>query len=157
MSMEAVFEDKEIREFLSNMDKRLKHIKDGKKEYVGLISANVYADVMDHFEKESGEDGAWKAWSNIYDQHMKRIGRGGNKKLQFNGRLRQNFKPTNIRQSSKGINWYNNAKTKSGYAYAWGHDEGDGKLPQRQFMWLSDKALDKISEQTLQFMLEKGI
>jgi hypothetical protein len=54
--------------------------------------------------------------------------------------------------------WFNDARTKDGYPYAAGHDKGTaaGKK-QRDFMWLSDKAMDKISQQTLQFMIDEGI
>lgn len=157
MAMEAFFDDKEVSKFLSEMDKRLKDIENGKKQYLGLLSSIVYRDVLEHFENERGPKGAWDPWSDVYREHMQRIGRAGNKILQFNGRLRQNFMPTNVRKSSQGINWFNNAKTQSGFPYAWGHDEGTGKLPQREFMWASEKALDNMAEQTLQFMIEKGI
>lgn len=155
--MEAVFDSKEVRDFLKGMGDRLKDVKDGRKKFVGLLSAIVYGDVMDHFEKEKGPEGKWKAWSDIYRKHMATIGRGENKMLQFNGRLRQNFKPTDVTTSNKGITWFNDAVTKGGYPFAWGHNAGDRKLPQREFMWLSDKALEEISEQTLQFMIDEGV
>lgn len=157
MSMEFTYDDKEVRAFLKNMDSRLKDVKDGKSKYVGLLSAIVFKDVIDHFEKEEGPDGTWKPWSKIYKQHMEDIGRGGNKILQFNGQLRQNFKPTDSRNSSDGIVWFNNAKTKSGFAYAEAHDEGGGSLPQREFMWASEKAVDEMADQTLAFILDEGV
>lgn len=151
------FEDKDVRDFLSKLDKKLKDVKDGKKKYAGLLSAIVFRDVTDHFSEEQGSKGKWKAWSKSYRDQMQSIGRENNKILQFNGRLRNNFKPTDYKSQSDGILWFNDAQTKSGYPYAAGHDKGDGKLPQRDFMWLSPAALDKISEQTLQFMLDEGI
>lgn len=157
MAMETVFEDKELRKFLQNMDERLKNIKDGKRQYMGLLSAIIFKDVTEHFEKEEGPDGKWKPWSKIYRDHMNEIGRGGNKILQFDGRLRQTFKPTNTRSNSEGISWFNNAKTKGGFPYAAAHDEGGGSLPAREFMWASDGALEKMAEQTLAFILETGV
>jgi len=158
MSFEASFDDKEVKKFFKNLDKKLSEVKDGKKKYVGLLSAIVYGDVMDHFEQEKGEKGAWPAWSSIYAEHMKRRGDANGKILQRSpARLKQNFKPESYKIKSKGFNWFNDAKTKSNFPYAWGHNEGDGKLPQRDFMWLSDKAMEKASVQTLQFMLEEGI
>jgi len=53
--------------------------------------------------------------------------------------------------------WFNDAKTKSGAPYAAIHDKGLGKQAKRDFMWLSNDAMEKISEQTLQFMLDEGL
>lgn len=153
---EAVLDDKEVTDFLKGLDTRLKEVKDGKKKFVGLLSAIVFGDVISHFEQEKGSDGKWKSWSSSYKKHMNQIGRSGNKVLQFSGRLRQNFKPTDYKSSRDGINWFNDAVT-NGYPYAWGHNEGDGKLPKREFMWLSDKAMDSITEKTLQFLIDEGV
>lgn len=157
MSYEAIFEDKELRKFLQNMDSRLKEVKDGKKKYLGLMSAIVFADVIDHFEKEQGPDGKWNPWSKIYKEHLDEIGRSGNRILQFDGKLRQSFKPTNVKSSSSGITWFNNAKTSKGFPYAAAHNDGGGRLPQREFMWSSQAALEKMSGQTLAFILDEGV
>lgn len=152
------FDDKEVREFLAQLDERLKDIADGKKKYAGLLSAIVFQDVSNHFQQETGSEGKWAAWSNSYRKAMEAAGRGNNKILQYSGRLRQNFKPTDYRVQNKGILWFNDAQTKGGYPYAAGHDKGTaagGK--KRDFMYLSDKAMDKIGEQTLQFMIDEGI
>jgi len=157
MAAEFIFEDKQVKDFISAIAKNMSHVQGVKKEYVGLLSALVIKDVDDHFAKEEGPKGKWQPWSDIYRKHMNRTGNGGRGLLKFSGRLRQNFKPTDYKKSSEGVMWFNNAKTKSGYPYAAGHDEGDGKLPQREFMYLSDKALDDIAGQTLMFVLDKGI
>lgn len=154
--MEAEFQDEGLRKFLGQLDKNLKDVKNGKKEYAGLMSAIVFQDVLSHFEKEQGSGGAWKPWSESYADAMAKSGHGGNKKLQFSGRLRQNFKPTSFRSVKDGVLWFNDALTKEGFPYAFAHDEGDGQ-PKRDFMWLSDKAMEKMSEQTLAFILDKGI
>jgi hypothetical protein len=106
---------------------------------------------MDHFKKEEGPDGKWKPWSDAYKQAMEKAGYGGNKILQFSGRLRQNFKPSSYRKDAKGILWFNDAQTKGAFPYAAFHDET------REFMWASPKAIDQICEQTLAFMMEEGI
>lgn len=153
----AQFDNAEVRTFLKGVAKNYTDVQKQGKKYVGLLSAIVFKDVISHFEKEQGSKGKWKAWSPTYEKHMQEINRQGNKILQFSGKLRQNFKPTDYKTSSKGISWFNDAKTKSGFPYAAAHDNGGGRLPQRDFMWLSDKGLEQISVQTLQFMLEEGI
>jgi len=157
MATEVIFEDKDIQNFLKNIDRRLKDVGDGKRKYLGILGAIVFRDVMEHFEKEEGPDGKWKPWSDVYKKHMQRTGKSGNKILQFNGRLRQNFKPTNVKSSSEGISWFNNAKTSTGFPYAAAHDEGGGSLPQREFMWASEKAVNDMADQTLAFILEEGV
>jgi phage gpG-like protein len=152
----AEFEDKEVKAFLKSMISKSGKVEKQDKQYVGLLSAIVFKDVITHFEQEKGSKGNWKKWSPTYQKHMQEIGRAGNKILQFSGRLRQNFKPTDYKTSAKGITWFNDAKTKSGFSYAAAHDSGGGKLPQRDFMWLSDKGLEQISLQTLQYLIDEG-
>ena len=157
MATEAVFEDEQFKKFLSQLDKNLSKVENGKKEFGALVASIVYADVIDHFEKEEGPKGPWKAWSATYKKMLEKIGRAGNKKLQYSGHLRQNFKPTNFRSIQNGLSWFNNAKTKTGFPFAFAHDEGGQTLPQREFMWLSEDAAEKMAKVTLQFILEKGI
>lgn len=157
MSAEVVFENKEIIDFLENLGKRLKNIKDGERRYAGLLSTIIYKDVMSHFDKQEGSDGKWDHWSYYYTVKMEKSGKGGNKILQDTGRLRQSFLPTNNRSSNEGITWFNSAITKQGFPYAWAHNEGDGNLPKRDFMWASDKAMESMTEKTLQFMIDEGV
>ncbi len=157
MSAEAVLENEEITEFLASIGKKLKTIKNGEAKYAALLSSIVYRDVNDHFEKESGPDGKWTHWSFLYTVQMEKRGKGGNKILQDSGRLRNNFKPTNFKSSNEGPIWFNDATTKGGFPYAYAHNEGDGNLPQRQFMWFSGNAVEKMAEQTLQFMIDEDI
>jgi phage gpG-like protein len=88
---------------------------------------------------------------------MVKIGRIGNLKLQFSGKLRQSFIPSNNRLIDGGIVYYNPARTRGGFAYAEAHDEGGskkGRPPQREFMWLSGDAMATISEKLLKWMAE---
>lgn len=153
----AEFEDAEVREFLSELNEKTAKIKGAKKEYAGLLSIIVFQDVNQHFEQERGSGGPWVKWSESYRESMQKRGRAGNKILQDSGRLKNSFLPKNYRQTSNGILWFNPAKTKTGFPYAAAHEEGGSTLPQRDFMWLSDQAMDKIEIQTLQFLLEKGL
>jgi phage gpG-like protein len=159
--LEAVFEDREVVDFFKMLRTNLKSVKNGEKKFSGLLSAIVFRDVMEHFENEEGPDGHWAPWSTEpnggYAAKMQRAGRGGNKILQYSGKLRQGFKPAKVRFSGQELVWFNDAQTKSGFPYAAAHDEGGPTLPSRSFMWLSKKGADDISMQTLQFMLDEGI
>lgn len=149
---EVVFDNQEVREFLDNIGKKTKAIADRDQKVVGILSSIVFADIIQHFERSEGPDGPWAKWSPRYAKFMASIGRQGNKILINNGRLRQNFRPTNVRRTSDGLSWYNNAVTASGFPYAAAHNEGGPKLPQRRFMWLSDKAIDEIETQIVKFL-----
>jgi phage gpG-like protein len=151
---ELSFESEQWQKVIKRLDKKWDDIKN-RKEFGGIIAASVYKDVMEHFDQEKGPDGKWISWSEAYAAHLQKIGRGGNKILQFSGNLRQRFTPQSWRSKAEGVLFFNNAKTKSGYAYARGHDEGQGKLPKRSFMWLSSKAIDSIIRQTLKWLEEK--
>lgn len=151
----AIFTDfDDAEKMLSKLQKKVEQVEGGARTFGAVLSGSVFSDVIDHFGKEQGSAGRWHAWSDIYAEHMSRIGKGGNKLLQDTGRLRQAFTPASYRSVSEGILWYNPAKTRDGFPYAAAHDTGDGKMPKRDFMWLSDQALGKIEGITLDFILE---
>lgn len=154
---EATFDNKAVQDFINNLNRRTVFMKEGNKKYVSLISATVFQDVMDHFSKEEGSDGPWQMWTIGYARQMNMKGKSGNKVLQDSGRLRNAFAPTKWKNDQGAIYWYNNAKTKTGFPYAAAHDEGGPQLPQRDFMWLSSRALENIAERTLQFIMEENV
>ncbi len=146
-------DDEAVKRFLNTLQTKHDQIKGRAAAYIDSVSVFVFQDVMDHFKNESGSEGQWKSWSKIYADHMQKIGKSGNKILQDSGRLRQTFHPGMYRGMPAGIQWYNPAKTDSGFPYAYAHDEGGPKLPKRDFMWLSESILEKISEATLAFLV----
>lgn len=151
----AVFDDKEFAEFLQKLKKNSVTLAQGSKNLAGAISANVFRDIMAHFDTEMGDDQTpWQQWSAIYGEHMYLLGKSGNKILQDTGRLRQSFLPGNYRIKDGGIVFYNPAKTESGFPYASAHDKGGKRLPQREFMWLSGIAMEEIAEVTLKILQE---
>lgn len=155
--LEATFEDGALKKFFSSLQKNLMKVRNGERKFAGVLSSVIFADVMDHFKKEEGPKGTWQEWSPTYAEYMESIGKGKNKKLQFSGKLRNNFKPTNYKHTRDGMTWFNDAKTKGGFPYAAAHDEGGPILPQREFMYLSDKGLETLSANVLAFILDEGI
>lgn len=151
-SVSIQFRDKKTRQWLDSLNKSVKEVALAKKHYAEMVSAIVFQDIMDHFEKQMGSKGKWQRWSDAYNEHMIKKGKGANNILQDTGRLRQSFTPTNYRRKNAKIVWYNNAKTARGFPYAAAHDEGGGKLPKRDFMWLSKDAREEISKSTLKFI-----
>lgn len=150
---QAIFEGKEAVDFLEKLQSKIKRTKHADKQLLGILTATVFRDVITHFEDEEGSDGPWDAWSDVYAQHMEKIGRGGNKILQNTGRLRQGFAPA-ASQSIGEFKWVNSSQTKDGFPYAYAHNEGGGRLPKRDFMWLSDAGLEDVAEKCLNFILE---
>lgn len=151
-TIDLEFDSAEVERFLKDIDKKRDAISRRNDAFVSTISIFVFQDIMSHFEQEKGSAGPWKAWSKIYLEHMTSIGKSGNQILQDSGRLRQSFTPGQWRAHPSGIEWYNPAKTKDGFPYAAAHDEGGPKLPKRDFMWLSETALEKIASATLAFL-----
>lgn len=147
-------DDAEAKKWLSKLEKKVKSVAGGVDAYANIVSPIVFQDIISHFEEEEGSGGPWKVWSEAYTEHMVKIGRGGNQILQDSGRLKQAFTPAKFRKVSEGVLWYNPAKTKGGFPYAAGHQEGGDKLPKRDFMFLSEKAMDKIEKITLDWILE---
>lgn len=153
---QAVLDDARVRKFLNEIVGNAKKLNDRHRQAIGIISAIVYRDVMDHFDKARGPDGPWPKWSESYRDFMLKLGKGGNKLLIDTGRLRLSFAPSGkplSRIVGDGIVFYNPAKTAKGFPYAAAHDTGGPKLPQRQFMWLSQEATDNMSNQLLQFLM----
>ena len=140
---EFVFDGKPWQEMIASVRKKWDDI-EARKTFGAIVSSKVYADIMDHFAKEQGPGGKWQPWSAAYAEHLAKSGKGGNMILQDSGRLRQSFAPTSWVGNDDGILFFNNAKTKGGFPYAKAHNEGGPRLPQRQFMWLSERGLDGI-------------
>ena len=103
MIAEVTIDDKELRAHLAGIVKRKDQITARDKAIVGILSSVVFKDIMEHFDREEGPEGGWPGWSPSYTKFMDSIGRGNNKLLQFTGRLRGSFQPTNVRTSSEGV------------------------------------------------------
>lgn len=151
----AELDQEALNRFFRKKTKNAQDVQDMKKAYVGTIISFIIQDIEDHFQREQGPEGAWPDWSDAYKKHMLKRGKGGNKILQDSGHLKGGVRPSNWRKSRSGLEVFNPAKTKTGFAYAAHHNEGsstsDGKP--RTFMWLSDKGLDKISQATLAYIV----
>ena len=153
MPTEIAIQDEQAQKALKRLMERIKEVGDGGRAFGMALSAVVFQDVMDHFEKEEGPDGKWHPWSQMYRRLQDARGKGGNKLLQDTGRLRQSFLPTNFRKVGEGIMWFNPAQTADGFPYAYHHNEGAANP--RVFMWTSEEASEKIAEITLEFVLKK--
>lgn len=155
MGFSAELKDAEIQSFFKKLNANLGRLKKGQlRPAVDKFGIVIFADIEKHFIDALGPTGPWDTWSTAYAKHQAERGRAWpNNALRDSGFLRQSFKPTNYTVESKGVVWYNNAKTKSGFAYAYHHDEGAAKT--RPFMWLSRDALELISKTALDTTVEE--
>lgn len=141
--------DKGIRKLLNDLIKQTGKISSRSQDYVALLGAIVLRDVEDHFNKQQGPDGSgWRPWSGPYAERMRKKGKSGNFILTDTGRLRKGWQPARHRTSKKGILWFNPIK------YARTHDEGLGRMPKRQFTWISRRAMKKMESDTAKFLLK---
>lgn len=124
-----------------------------------------FEDIQDHFKKQEGNDGAWEKRSPGTQELYAMIASGrrsppkGNARAAYNpsnpvlhlsGKLRQSFLPTNVKRlTQNSILIFSNSK------YSGIHDQGDSSrnLPRRSFMWLSEGALDKMGQTTVQMWI----
>ena len=177
---EVKFDYAEWKSFLEKLNNKLKTTTQSR-TFAGIISATVFGDIIDHFDKEMGPDGKWTPWSLSYagaiqgriafrtirgkvvplgpyqiEEYGIKPPRKPGKILQATGKLRNTITPNSnkYRVASGVITFFNNAKTKSGFPYAAAHDEGGPKLPQRRFMWLSDNGMEKIIKLTEKWLAE---
>jgi hypothetical protein len=142
----VVIDDRNVRRLVNGLIKNVGQISARGKKYVGLLSSVVIRDVIDHFAKQQGPEGRWKAWSTNYRRFMISKGKGGNLILTDTGRLRQGWQPARYRLVKDGILWFNPV------SYAAQHDEGRSPYPQRKFTWISDRAIKEIEQQTVKFI-----
>lgn len=152
---ELKFKAKRALGMIGNLEKGIDGVADKNKQYLDLLASIAFRDIIRHFQSEEGPEEAWEPWSEIYEAHMIKIGKGGNKILQDTGNLRQQNQPANRRKVQDGVLFFNPAKTKGGFPYAFAHDNNEQprkKLPRRPFMWLSENALEDMAQNTLKFI-----
>lgn len=144
-----------VKDFFKKINDNVDDIQKKEKTFWGALAALAFRNVIKHFQDESGPEGRWKAWSRIYAERMQRVGKGGNKILQDTGQMRQMLRTADDRSRiSQGILVYNPALTKNGFPYAWAHDTGQGRLPQREFMWMDSTTLNKMSKIMAEYTTE---
>lgn len=121
----AVLSDKEFRKFFEKVRTELSHSKNKIAAAYGIFG---FKDIMNHFQQEKGSKQSWKPL-----KYRK------GKPLQDSGYLRQSIISTNYQSiDDHSIRVFANADY-SGY-----HNEGTPRIPKREFMWLSDKAMDNM-------------
>ena len=100
-----------------------------------------FKDIIEHFADEKGPSGKWKPRSAAtqaqYAMKSKSNARynPSNKLLQLTGNLRKSILPGNTKKIS-----YNAIEIWANSVYGHRHDSGTYGIPQRQFMWFSDKS-----------------
>jgi len=102
---------------------------DNPRKALKLSGKAMMDDVKDHFKNEKGPDSRWK--------------KSLRAKLQGGKTLRDTGEMFNSIMSSLKVG-KDYAVIGTNKEYAPRHNFGKGKLPKRQFMWLSDEAGDKI-------------
>lgn len=135
--------------------------KDFNKVMVAGLNIFGFRDIAQHFRDEKGPDGMWperSEWTQM--EYLRRnktnsVYDPGNKLLQLTGRLRQSL----IRGGNSGARGIgkNVVAISSNVEYSGKHDEGEGRIPQRKFMWLSDGAIESMNKLILDFLTDGKI
>ena len=149
----ARLDDREWRLFFNGL---LRETKDKPRLLKSAYSVFGFKDIIEHFKDEQGPDGKWQKRSESTNRRYESIGSGrsklpkgfrrgtfskSNKILQLTGKTRQSIltKTTKKRGTNK-------VEVLAGTNYSGKHDRGEGRFPQRKFMWLSDTALERMAQ-----------
>ena len=134
-NVSITIEDKELQEKLSKILGNLKNkIKFHKQALIFMRQ-----DVLRHFDEKKGSKSSWPSVSKPYALIKAKKGKDPSNILQFSGRLKQSiseFARASEEEASVGTN----------LRYAFKHQFGSGNSPQREFLWLSSDANEKIIE-----------
>lgn len=134
-----------------------------------LAAANLFGfrDIIDHFSKQSGPEGPWPKRKPETDRAYDIMGgvySSSNNLLVLTGNLRKSFLPGSRysrRVDRLSVKLFSNPSLE----YARIHDEGgefkawgkyNATMPQREFMWLSDKAKGLILNMVMNELLNEG-
>lgn len=167
--VEITFDDSAWRGFINEVSAKAKK---ADRLLEAAFMTHGFKDIIDHFEKEEGPQGKWPKRSPVTQDIYAAIQAGlrkppagspraaydpGNKVLQLTGLLRKSLLGNRSNIKSMGTNAI---KIFSPVKYSGQHDEGDAtkNLPQRQFMWLSERAKDRMAVTILDLLIgqEKG-
>lgn len=155
----AELKDEEVKQWLKQLSAKIKKISDANlPKLAAKFGTVIFADIMRHFSEQNGPNGSWEAWSSLYRKRQEKLGKSqGSNMLKITGRLRNSMSPNKYKKTSDALMWYNPAKTASGFAYAYAHDNDEEprkQLPQRKFMWISRDAFDKLAMITLEELVD---
>jgi len=143
MALHAQLNAGEWTGFLSSIQNKIKNPSELLKS--AFMTAG-FKDLMQHFEDEKGPTGKWKSRSpetQIQYAIKNKINsryNPSNKILQLTGKLRGSILPTNTKKVS-----YNAIEIFANSKYGHRHDSGTDGMPQREFMWFSEKAKDLMA------------
>lgn len=143
----AVLDDSAVRRYFKSVKLNL----DLPNKFLKAAYATIgFGDIIKHFNQERDSDG--NKWQPLAESTLRSRARGrgrrGARILQDTGNLRQSFSATNTQNAGRGeIRIFNNAP------YSGSHDNGipERNLPQREFMYFTDRAVDDMGR----FILEK--
>jgi phage gpG-like protein len=140
---------KEIDKSLNKIDKAADRLKKNKRVLFLKWSILGFKDITKHFKAQSGPKGRWKPLAaSTIRARRKGKGKGSARILQDTRELHKSLMP--------GIGLKDFQRNRlilfTNVPYAKKHDEGKGRIPQREFMWLGRDAKKNIKEQTIKFM-----
>lgn len=152
--------------FLSAISSKMNMATD---KLLALSKVYGFQDIIKHFAEEQGPDSPWKKRAESTQERYRRIGAGElsppkgtpraaynptNKLLQLTGTLRQSVSPASGRGQKRGrgvVELFTNVE------YASIHEMGEGHIPARPFMWMSDDAIEKVADGLILWTIEEGM
>ena len=135
VNIEITF-DKDIGKTLNDLKARFGNLQ----PVMDRAATLMQKDVFDHFKDEKGSSGGWAPLKAATIKWKAK--QGWSNPLRNTGRLRQSNYP------SGGKDY---AQIRNDTEYAGTHQFGTKTVPQREFLWVSPAALDRIGEMVLDY------
>ena len=119
-----------------------------------------FTNIIEHFKNEEGPEGKWPAWSESYKKwryksvSAKKIAAGRTPRmLQLSGILRNSLLQGKTGSGIKKVG-RTGVLMFTKVPYSGKHNYGEGKIPKREFMWLSGETKQKMVDYLLDSLLK---
>ena len=144
--IEVEFDNKEVEKFLKNLVKNTKEV-DRSSVLEKNIAPVIFRDILEHFNAEMGPKTKWPALTGWYAKWKKKKF-GDRPMLVMSGDMRKAFLPANSRITNRGYEFYNTMP------YSGEHDRGENGKKKREFMFLTDEGMNRVSALTMAFIMK---
>lgn len=148
-----------LKSFQKKIKDKANKIKNQRKKLFSRLAVLGFIDIQDHFKQEEGPTGKWRNLqpATIENRRQGKNANFGFKILQDTGSLRNSLMPnigSKIVRSNSVFTSIGGSQKGVVNSYASAHNFGDKKrnIPQRGFMWISEKAKEAMIEQVRKFI-----
>lgn len=141
MALQFDIQDKAVNARLSKVISKVRN----KLPFFKKTQIIMLRDIQKHFQEKKGSGGPWPPVSKPYALWKSKQGKSPENILVFSGELRK---------SIVGRATNNEASVGTNIEYASRHQFGEGNLPKREFLWLSENARNQIMNELSKHIMD---